>query len=923
MLTKALALFWLTAVSSLLSQGDAQQKTAARYQVRRQNNPGSFIIETDPALDLDQLTQAVGQWNSQLDVPPPSFAVREELKGLFHGYVVDSDSLHADDLKSLPGVQNVWENSVLELAQVDNGAPGIGGSPYDADYQPEVPASEPRASLVLGMIGVDALHKQGLTGKGIKVGVIDTGIYYNHTAFGNCWGQPDCRIKAGHDFTRDGTNMWVEGEGPVDNCESHGTHVSGIIGGHDESFLGVAYEADIYPYRIFNCATQFNPTEATLVKALTRAHADGVDIINISMGFPGGWADSPLSKVADRLAAEKVLIVSVVGNFGHEDTMFSVVEPAAARGVLAVTAVNSVQEVFRTMNATVAGMDDPLEIIRKPPVIGADLLVSDAPLTLWSDDPSNLDGCQGGNVTDLIGKVVVTSYGSCTSDMKIINALKRGALGIIVYNTDDTVRSISQPMPKGIMATSIGYHHGLMLTKMVMEADENGEEVFITTDAAGHVLIAPAPGQLSTFSSKGPGLRLEIKPEIAAPGYEINSALSVGPRAYGVASGTSMASPHVAGGLALLLQANVTRDIGALRSVLMTTARPIQLADDSDYESVAFQGAGVVNFAQALATLKSTTFAESGLELLDPVAGKFVKGKVTKSITIVNHHPMAQLYHLSYVPSASYRFLDNSGNLSMPINATSQATVSFSKTTVRVFGNDQLGIDFTVRCPSNKKEPFVVYSGYIKVTLVENLKNLLTDTVTFRPVSWTIPFLGLNSDYSKVPYFANLWTTNPGLYNPVTGSLWQPPSKGNPKVFLTYNMMKQNVPTIAFGFQMSVQGMRAVVCKAESPKSIYLAFDTGYSTNVDRYFVSQPRLSLIRWNGTGYRQSSPSVTAVANPTQALDDTTVSPHQQGTIMAPDGKYVIKLLYTSPLGRPENPQDVKAWTSPVFEIKRAQL
>ncbi|KAJ1982935.1 hypothetical protein H4R35_000061 [Dimargaris xerosporica] len=922
MLVRTLALSWLVATSSLLGQGAAQKQTAPRYQVLRQNNPGSFIIETDTTVDLAQLTQVVGQWTSQQDAPPPSFVVREEFKGLFHGYVVDSDALNADDLQSLPGVQNVWENSVLELAQVDKGAPGIGESPHEADIQPEVPTGEPRASLVFGMIGVDALHKQGLTGKGIKVGVIDTGIYYNHTAFGNCWGQPNCRIKTGYDFTRDGTNMWVEGEGPVDNCESHGTHVSGIIGGHDESFLGVAYEADIYPYRIFNCATQFNPTEATLVKALTRAHADGVDIINISMGFPGGWADSPLSRVADRLAAAQVLIVSVVGNFGKEDTMFSVVEPAAARGVLAVTAVNSVQEMFRTMNVTAPGMDEPLEIIRKPPVIGADLLVRGAPLTLWSDDPSNLDGCQGGNATDLIGKVVVTSYGSCTSDMKIINALRRGALGIIVFNTDDTVRSISQPMPKGTMATSIGYHHGLTLMKLIMEADKKGEEVTVDSDAAGHVLTAPAPGQLSSFSSKGPGLRLEIKPEIAAPGYEINSALSVGPRTYGVASGTSMASPHVAGGLALLLQANVTRDIDTLRSVLMTTARPIQLAHDSAYESVAFQGAGLVNFAQALATLKSTTFRESGLELLDPAAGKFVKDKVTKSITIVNHRPMAQLYRLSYVPSASYRFLDDSGNLSMPINATGQASVAFSKDIVRVFGNDQREVDFTVHSPSHKKEPFVVYSGYIKVTLVENLKTLLTDPMTLRPGSWSIPFLGLNSDYSTVPYFANLWAFNPGLYDPTTNSFWKPPTKGSASAFLTYNMVGQNVPTIAFGFQMSVQGLRAVVCKAESPKAIYLAFDTGYSSKLDRYMVSQPRLYFIRWHGTGHRQPSPPITTDANQTQILDDTIALPRQQGTITAPDGKYVIKLLYSSPLKNPQNPQDIMAWTSPVFEIKRTQ-
>jgi len=95
------------------------------------------------------------------------------------------------------------------------------------------------------MTGVDKLHAQGFTGKGIKIAVLDTGIDYTHPTLGGGFGA-GFKVYAGHDFVGDnydGGSGAVPDEDPLDQCAGHGTHVAGTIGANldkEYNFTGVA-----------------------------------------------------------------------------------------------------------------------------------------------------------------------------------------------------------------------------------------------------------------------------------------------------------------------------------------------------------------------------------------------------------------------------------------------------------------------------------------------------------------------------------------------------------------------------------------------------------------------------------------------------------------------------------------------------------
>ena len=110
------------------------------------------------------------------------------------------------------------------------------------------------------MAGVDKLHEEGYSGKGIKVAIIDSGIDYNHPDLGGCFGK-GCKVSFGYDLVGD---EFLPGllpqpdEDPYDNCHGHGTHVAGIIASNlnEMGFYGVAPAVELGMYRVLGCADQ-------------------------------------------------------------------------------------------------------------------------------------------------------------------------------------------------------------------------------------------------------------------------------------------------------------------------------------------------------------------------------------------------------------------------------------------------------------------------------------------------------------------------------------------------------------------------------------------------------------------------------------------------------------------------------------------
>ena len=144
----------------------------------------------------------------------------------------------------------------------------------------------------LEMSDIDKLHALGIKGKGVKIGIIDTGVDYRHPSLGGGFG-PGYKIAGGYAY-RDDTGKSVSVADPLATCMAggHGTHVAGIIGMEDPEdmgfgLIGVAPEAEIYMYRVFGCTN--SATTDDILAAMEQAHTDGVDLINLSLGSVEYW----------------------------------------------------------------------------------------------------------------------------------------------------------------------------------------------------------------------------------------------------------------------------------------------------------------------------------------------------------------------------------------------------------------------------------------------------------------------------------------------------------------------------------------------------------------------------------------------------------------------------------------------------------
>ncbi|EHL03842.1 putative Major intracellular serine protease [Glarea lozoyensis 74030] len=235
-------------------------------------------------------------------------------------------------LNAIPGVVSVSPVEVIEASQPpgEDEAFTLSNSQTLAfEDDPELlgPFTGGDLSSSLRMGGIDKLHKLGIKGKGIKIGIIDSGIDYRHPALGGKFG-PGNKIAGGYAFANDRGAPVME-EDPLTTCYAggHGTHVAGIIGMESGSrgfdIEGVAPEATIFMYRVTGCGSG-GSTDA-LIKVFTKAFEDGVDI------------------VTDRLTEAGVFVVVSLGNDAAADPrqehLYTGATPAIESNVVAVGSV--------------------------------------------------------------------------------------------------------------------------------------------------------------------------------------------------------------------------------------------------------------------------------------------------------------------------------------------------------------------------------------------------------------------------------------------------------------------------------------------------------------------------------------------------------------------------------------------------------
>lgn len=228
---------------------------------------------------------------------------------LFTGASIETTQKNADHLRALPGIANVWYNEELQLL-----------APVVAPRQAELNETE---HAVHWATGVEELHAEGILGEGVKIGVVDSGVQYTHTALGGGFG-PGFKVAGGWDFIGDGD--WpatgapkMPDADPMDH-DGHGTHVAGILLGAAASssssgWTGVAPRATMHAYKVIGRGG--STTTETIIDAFLRAYEDGMDVITASIGGRGGFADNAWAVVADRIAAEGVVVTIGAGNAGQ------------------------------------------------------------------------------------------------------------------------------------------------------------------------------------------------------------------------------------------------------------------------------------------------------------------------------------------------------------------------------------------------------------------------------------------------------------------------------------------------------------------------------------------------------------------------------------------------------------------------------
>jgi len=150
------------------------------------------------------------------------------------------------------------------------------------------------------MGGVSELRAEGYAGDGIFIGVVDTGVDYNHPALGGGFG-PGYKVVAGYDLVGDaydGTNALVPDPNPMD-CDGHGTHVSGIIGADPNpyNFTGVAPNATLGMWKVFGC--EGSASNEVLIAAFNMAYEAGVDVISSSIGGASGWTEGEFFSILE------------------------------------------------------------------------------------------------------------------------------------------------------------------------------------------------------------------------------------------------------------------------------------------------------------------------------------------------------------------------------------------------------------------------------------------------------------------------------------------------------------------------------------------------------------------------------------------------------------------------------------------------
>ncbi|OTA98333.1 hypothetical protein M426DRAFT_17530 [Hypoxylon sp. CI-4A] len=619
------------------------------------------------------------------------------------------------------------------------------------------------------MTQVDKLLAEGYTGKGFRIGLVDTGVDYNHPALGGCFGK-GCLVEYGYDFIGDNDTspVPIPDADPYDGCIGHGTHVAGIIAAqiNEHNFTGAAPGVKLGMYKATGCGG--TTTNEILIAGFNAAFEDGSDIISCSAGDDSGWSSDSWAIAASRIAAAGVPVVVAPGNSGNLGLWY----PSTPASGINVTAVGSVENIVlpSLLNAGTFSVGNSTGSKRFGLRYGSPSFQVNVTLPLWpvsNDTTSGTDACDvlPDTTPDLSDKVVLLSMpatdAGCTTQIQADNVAAKGGQYVLWYSQSNVSLPdlyITNESVKG--AASLSPEQGAEFISLLNE----GNTVIInindwtSTDIYIYNLDNPTTGgYLSRSTSWGPTQEVNVKPQVVTPGRDILSTYPLPLGGYAVLSGTSMATPLLAAIFALVGEARGTLDPQTLRSVVSATSKPKVWFDgetvhDDILAPVAQQGAGIAQAWDAAHT--TTILSESSLSFND--SDHFVS---ERTFTIRNTASEDVTYIVGHAKALTmYTFADSNSavleSTSFPNPAANDwAELSFASDEITVPAGGVSEVTVTLTPPQNINATLLpVYSGYITLN-------------STREESLVLPYLGILGSLYKTPivqpgYDGGVYLTN-------------------------------------------------------------------------------------------------------------------------------------------------------------------
>jgi minor extracellular serine protease Vpr len=770
---------------------------------------------------------------------------RYAYKSLFNGLSVQVGRSDVAKLSRIPGVQQVWPVIHVKTAATT--------------------VSDPDLGTALAQSGADiAQSKLGLTGSGIRVAVMDTGIDYHHPDLGGCFGK-HCRVVAGWDFVGDDFNADEDAtstpkpDKDPDDCNGHGTHVAGIIGAKTNKSTGargVAPGVKFGAYRVFGC--DGSTTADVMMDAMEMALRDRMDVLNMSIGAAFQWPQYPTAVAADRLVRRGMVVVASIGNEGATG-LYSVGAPGVGSKVIGVASFDNTNQSLVYFTVSPDGAKSGYTVAAGSPNAPTS---GTQPIARTGTATTTNDACAALAPGSLTGKVALIRRGTCSFVIKSQNAQAAGATAVVLYN--NAAGRINPTVEGGgitIPVVSITAADGALIDSRLA----TGEVSITWTNLWFPFVNELTPTLLSDFTSYGLAPDLSMKPDLGAPGGYIRSTYPLEKGGYANISGTSMASPHVAGAAALMLQANPFLTPELIQTKLLNSAdpQPWSLAPDIGFlDLVHRQGAGMVDIDDAIL---ATTLVEPAQIAL----GESTTGAQKRRITIQNFWLTPKTYTLSFENAIS-----TEGTLAIVDFWDSDADVTFSKDTVRVrgFGGKE-SVDVTITpatYPATGQ-----YGGYIVFTPTDGGK------------VYRVPYAGFVGDYQGIQVLTDLGADLPWLAFLDEEGFFNPLFDGG-----TFSLEDGDIPYIVAHFEHQSRKVLMDVFDATTDKKVG-------SFVKEEYFgrnTTPGGVFGFEWDGTVLKGNR------------------------EVAVKDGTYVIKVDLLKALGDPNSADHHETWTSPVITIER---